>query len=67
MYANYTNQPMNQEKLEQLEALTKVMFVSFLWNSSGLMESSKPQKTKQNTSNKSATNTNTKKDSPEQK
>ncbi|MGK7920866.1 MAG: hypothetical protein AB4080_12760 [Trichodesmium sp.] len=65
MYASYMNQPMNKEKLEQLEALTKVMFVSFLWKSSGLLDDSKPQQTKQNTTNKSATNTQT--DSPQEK
>ncbi len=54
MQANYINQPMSQEKLEQLEALTKVMMLSFLWQSSGLMETS--TKTKQNTKKQSPTN-----------
>ncbi|MEM1169163.1 MAG: hypothetical protein AAGJ08_08870 [Cyanobacteria bacterium P01_H01_bin.35] len=58
MQANYINQPMSKEKLEQLEALTKVMIVSFLWQSSGLMET--PTKTKQNTIKQSQTNLETK-------
>ncbi len=47
MQANYINQPMSKEKLEQLEALTKIMIVSFLWQTSGLIEP--PTKTKQDT------------------
>jgi len=54
MQANYINQPMNKEKLEQLEALTKIMIVSFAWHTSGLMEL--PTKTKQNTTKESQTN-----------
>ncbi len=54
MQANYINQPMSKEKLEQLEALTKVMIVSFLWQSSGLMEL--PTKNKQKTTKQSPTN-----------
>ncbi|MDY7008355.1 MAG: hypothetical protein SWX82_31635 [Cyanobacteriota bacterium] len=48
MQANYINQPMNKEKLEQLNALTKIMIVSFLWHGSDLMKSSQPTKTEQN-------------------
>ncbi len=57
MQANYINQPMNKEKLEQLEALTKIMIVSFAWHTSGLMEPS--TKTKQDTIKQSQTNTET--------
>ncbi|NEQ35164.1 MAG: hypothetical protein F6K40_02090 [Okeania sp. SIO3I5] len=57
MQANYINQPMNKEKLEQLEALTKIMIVSFLWQTSGLMEPS--TKTKQDTIKQSQTDTKT--------
>ncbi|MEB3339746.1 hypothetical protein [Okeania sp.] len=53
MQANSVNQPMSQEKLEQLKALTKIMIVSFLWESSGLMEV--PTKTKQDTTKQSQT------------
>lgn len=53
MQANYTNQPMSQEKLDQLKALTKIMIVSFLWESSGLME--QPTNTKQDTKKQSQT------------
>ncbi|NEP89618.1 MAG: hypothetical protein F6K18_23825 [Okeania sp. SIO2C2] len=64
MQANYINQPMNKEKLEQLNALTKIMIVSFLWHSSGLMKSSQPTKTEQNTTKPSQTD---KINHPEQK
>ncbi len=57
MQANYMDQLMNKEKSEQLEALTKMMIVSFLWHTSGLMEPSKPTKTKQENTKPSQTNT----------
>ena len=53
MQAHYVNQPMSREKLEQLNALTKIMIVSFLWESSGLMEV--PNKTKQDNKKQSQT------------
>ncbi|MGD1698644.1 hypothetical protein [Dapis sp. BLCC M229] len=57
MQANYINQPMSKEKLEQLEAFAKIMIVSFAWHTSGLMEPS--TKTKQNTTKQSQTDTET--------
>ena len=53
MSANQIIQQINQEKLEQLKALTKVMLVSLLWEGSGLMEST--TETKQNTKKPSQT------------
>ncbi|MGD1715113.1 hypothetical protein [Dapis sp. BLCC M172] len=58
MQANYINQPMSKEKLEQLEAFAKIMIVSFAWQTSGLMEAT--TKTKQNTTKPSPTNPETK-------
>ncbi|NEN88555.1 MAG: hypothetical protein F6K48_06285 [Okeania sp. SIO3H1] len=46
---------MNKEKLEQLNALTKIMIVSFLWHGSGLMKSSQPTETEQNPTKQSQT------------
>ncbi|MGD1803854.1 hypothetical protein ACP6PL_00200 [Dapis sp. BLCC M126] len=58
MQANYINQPMSNEKLEQLEAFAKMMIVSFVWQTSGLME--QPSKIKQDTTKQSQTNPETK-------
>ncbi|MGB3508099.1 MAG: hypothetical protein WBA93_02400 [Microcoleaceae cyanobacterium] len=57
MQANQISQQMNQEKLEQLKALTKVMIVSILWQGSGLMEST--TETKQDTTNELKTDSQT--------
>ncbi|NEO55155.1 MAG: hypothetical protein F6K54_19995 [Okeania sp. SIO3B5] len=64
MQTNNINQPMNKEKLEQLNALTKIMIVSFLWHGSGLMKSSQTTETEQNLTKASQKN---QKNYPEQK
>ena len=56
MQANNFNQPMNKEKLEQLNALTKIMILSFLWHGSGLMKSSQPTETEKNPTKESEKN-----------
>lgn len=55
MQTNNINQPMNKEKLEQLNALTKIMIVSFLWHGSGLMKSSQATETEKNPTKPSQT------------
>ncbi|MDJ0552905.1 MAG: hypothetical protein QNJ68_00360 [Microcoleaceae cyanobacterium MO_207.B10] len=45
MKSNQISEKINQEKLEQLNALTKVMLVSLLWQGSGLMETKKSTQT----------------------
>lgn len=57
MQSNYISQPMNQEKLEQLKALTQLMLVSILWKGSGLIEST--NEIKQDTKNQPQTDSKT--------
>lgn len=57
MEANYINQSMDKDKLEQLKALTRLMMVSILWHGAGLMEPK--EETKQDATKEAITDSET--------
>lgn len=48
---------MQENRLEELKALTKLMLVSMLWRGAGLLESDKARKNQENTNQEKDQNT----------
>ncbi len=57
MEANQEVKLMQEERLEELKALTKVMLVSMLWHGAGLLESDKARNKQENANPEKARNT----------